>query len=336
MKLKMKLGTLVTLIACSVAAKQNVEASSFNFTATNLSFGATCTINVQVLENTNAPVNGKVLMGAAGLLHSAAALKPFAAEVFSSPLYSSTVRIILLVDYPGHGESGLPFGAQFGQMSLADYAKVEIQAIQQSSARGMSPSALYVHSMAGLVTQLAGSLQSLAALGITDVILDGSSQSREVPDPILNTGFGLGLLGAYTYYNTVQGTNAQITPYLFVGFFFTDANDQLLPGAPFPGQIMAFGYKSDESYVAALETLGPDDMRPSVTAGIFSPANGINLRVIVGAQDRFSDIDQQKAMYRYLSGAIDDNGVYIVDGPHDHVISNPADTVDVLGLSLGL
>jgi hypothetical protein len=319
--------TLTVLITVAIVGFGSLaQASDINFVA-QLRPQVTCPIRLEVLENPNAGPQATNALFYPGLAHDGNAFKPLIAELFTG----THVRNAIIVHPIGRGGSGTPLGLLFGDVSIDDDAQVLIQSIEQTTAHGVSARVLVLHSMAGLVAGRASQLTSLTGLGIERIVGYALAAPSEVNDPFLESGAGLYLLSQYRKNNAVLGTHVQVTPYEFVGLFFTDYNQQPVQGTPPPGIVSAFDYKSRESFVAAVQTVGQMADRPSVPAGAFA-----NLAVlfIVGSQDIFT-APPSPDVYRHLTGDLTDSGFVVIDAPnavHDLIITAPALAANASGL----
>lgn len=303
--------------------------------------GALVSINTDVLNNPNSNRGSTVLM-IHGMNHDGDNFRPLSQYLFAHPPGGQVVKRVLLLNMPGHGGSGLPYGCNnvtYSDLDLNDYAGVVIQSLLFYARRDMSPSVIVAHSMGGLVTQLAQEKLlnfglNLNNLGIDKVNLIGSSSSGSLVDPFLEDGTGLYLLSLYTVQDPIKGPIASIDIPSWLNFFFTpDLNGSFVPGTPTP--TIAARYYADESSGAASQTLGTQDMRPLVRDGVFAASRGTKLRVIVGAVDPFNSLDQQKALYLQLTGDQTYSGVRLINTPdsvHDQHISNPAAVAGKLNL----
>lgn len=331
---------LLSLAITITQATYVATAEDLTFIA-NIRPGVSVRIHADVLENQYAPVHGRTILCIHGLAHAGNAFLPLTAQVFADPLLGTSVRRVILLNMPGRGGSGLPSGALFGDLNVDDYATIVIRTLEKAKKQGISPNVIVGHSMGGLIIQVAqerllSRQTSLnARFGVSKINVMGSASPMEVLDPFLESGAGLYILSLYTHSNASLGQFVMVSPTDFLGLFFTDFNQQVVPGAPTPGQVVAFGYKANEAIAAAVQTVGTADMRPSVRAGAFAPANGSQLRVIVGSQDIFSDTSQQRSLYEYLTGDASDVEFHVItasDAVHDQFISNPGAIVTVLDL----
>lgn len=334
-----RLVTTLAFAATLTAFAKPVYAADLVFSVT-MRAGVTATIRAEILENTDAP-SGSTALFVHGLAHTGNTWKPLAASIFSDATLGSTVHRAVLLNLPGRNGSSYPSGALLGDLTLDDYAAIVIRTLDACATNHTAPSALVAHSMGGLILQvvqeklLSNSSSLASAYGISKVSVIGSAEPAEVPDQSLEDGNGVGLVEFYSKTNAVEGKHVEVTPYVFVGLFFTDKSQQPVSGTPFPGAVVAYGYKSDESYMASLGAVGTSAMRPSVRSGAFSSSNGTILRVIAGSQDPFSDLGVQKSLYEYLTVDTGDAGFIVItanNAVHDEFIIDPAGVVASLGL----
>jgi pimeloyl-ACP methyl ester carboxylesterase len=324
-------GTVFDSLWADTASNSN----DLMFTA-ELRPGVSANIHATVLINSNAPAFGKTVVCLHGLAHTSDTFYPLVDEIFSHPIHGGEVRYAILIDLPGRGGSGLPFGAagvRFGELTIEDYASVLIETLDELGDNYQGKT-IIAHSMGGLITQVAQerllsahtSLRS--RFGIRKVNFLASSAPAEVPNPFADSGTGLIILNAYTTNNATLGTYVDVDPVTFWTLFFN-----ALPDAPTPCEIDGLGYKSIESYAASVQTVGTAHQRPGVRQRAFASWRGTRLRTITGALDPFGVPLQQIGQHVYLTGDIllSDFAV-IPTGVHDEYIRNPAVIVTQLRL----
>lgn len=331
------LGVLITAVTAMKA-----QADSSKIFRTLIRPGVNVDVQTDVLDNPT-PGPGRTVLMVHGLVHTGNSFRPLANELFCHPPAGGRIKRVLLLNMPGRGGSGLPYGynaVPYGDLTLQDYTAVLIRALVFYSYNNIAPSAVVAHSMGGLVVQMAQETMlqngsSLKNLGVNKVTLFGSSSPGNLPDPFLEDGTGLFLLSLYTAQDPNRGNIVSVDPGSFLTFFFTtDLNTSFVPGTPSPNDVVNLGYKADEAYGAALQTLGTADLRPTVRVNAFRN-KGTTLKVVFGAVDPFNGLEQQKALYKLLTGDQAYSGVKIINTPdavHDQHISNPAAVAPALGL----
>ncbi len=331
------LGVLITAVTAMKA-----QADSTRKFRVLVKQGSSVEIQTDVLDNP-IPGPGKTVLMVHGLAHTGNSFRPLANELFNHSPSSGRIKRILLLNMPNRGGSGIPQGhcqIPYGDLDLEDYSNILIQSLVYYNFYQIEPSSILAHSMGGLVVQLAQETLiqnrlSLRGLGVNKVTLLGSSSPGDLPDPFLENGTGLYLLSLYTISDPIRGSIVSVDVGSFLNFFFTpDLNGSFVPGTPSPSDVMTLGYKADEAYGAALQTLGTANLRPHVRADAFKN-KGTTLRVVFGSSDPFNSLIQQKALYFHLTKDGTYSGVQVIDTPdavHDQHISNPAAVAPALGL----
>jgi pimeloyl-ACP methyl ester carboxylesterase len=299
-------------------------------------------VNTDTLTNPNPGSGGVTILTVHGMAHTGNSFIPLSGELFANQPNGIRVKRVINLDLPGHGSSTLlpkKMSVKFGDLTIDDYARVLTATLDHY--RGASkPTVLFGHSMGGLVIQVAQEQllnegKNLRSKSITDVIVIASASPSAVPDPFLESGAGIGLLSYYTQpEDPTLGTYVSIDPGSFLTFFYTtDAAGDFAPGTPSFEQLAAAGYQSDESYTAAVQTVGLAAMRPAVRTGAFAPEMGTRLKVMVGNHDPFNDPAQHADLYRYLTGDASLTDFIVIDDPyavHDQLISDPGAIINAL------
>jgi pimeloyl-ACP methyl ester carboxylesterase len=296
-------------------------------------------IKTTVISNPNPGYGGITIMAVHGLAHTGNTMRPLAEELFDNPPNGVRVKKVILLNMPGRGGSGLPYGnisVKFGNLNVDDYAEVLLGALVRHDDDNVS--VLVGHSMGGLIIQasqehlLRKGKNLRNKFGITDVVLVASAYPSAVIDPFLESGAGLGLVAAYTTSSSSLGSFVSIDPDSFLNLFFTtDLNGGFAPGTPTVTGLATLGYKSDESLAASIQTAGTANLRPTVRANIFTCTTGTQAHMIVGIHDVFNDPVQIGMLYQYLTGDASLANVTIVetsDSVHDQYITNPAALVN--------
>lgn len=300
---------------------------------------------VEVIVNSHSARNAEDVLFVAGMAHSGSAFRPLAEALIADPQVGKKVKRAVLLNFPGRDDCAFPESwprdsVKFGDLGLDDYANVLVGALLELRLVGISVDRIVAHSMGGLVVQIAQDRlldrsTSLRALGVKNITVIGSAAPKEVPNAFLDSGMAVAILNQFVVTSPELGQYVSVPLPNFLGLFFTDYTQQLVPNAPSPETIIAEGYQAIESYAAAFETVGTSTDRPSVAADVFAPQKGTSLRVVVGAQDVFNNVPQQQLLYQHLTGDISNAGVSIInsaDAVHDVIISNPAEVVPFLGL----
>ncbi len=330
------LGVLIAVTA------MEVQADSTKMFRALVGPGTYVDVQTDVLDNPT-PGPGRTILMVHGLVHTGNSFRPLANELFCHPPAGGRIKRILLLNMPGRGGSGLPYGPNavpYGDLTLENYTAVLIQALINYNYYNIAPSVVIAHSMGGLVVQMSQEAliqngSSLKNLGVNKVTLLGSSSPGNLPDPFLEDGNGLFLLSLYTVQDPIRGNIASVDPGSFLTFFFTtDLNNSFVPGTPSLSDVVNLGYKADEAYGASLQTLGTANLRPTIRANAFRN-KGTTIRVVFGAMDPFNSLPRQQALYKLLTGDSTYSGVKIIDTPdsvHDQHMSNPAAVAARLGL----
>jgi pimeloyl-ACP methyl ester carboxylesterase len=269
---------------------------------------------------------GRSVLALAGIGFTAAVWEPLADALFAAGSRRSAYCRLYAIDPPGHGNSGLPNGMLFGDMTLLDLLTAYRNTWQRLTEMGVTPETVLGHSQGGLLTQLLQDrlLQEGSSLraqfGAREAVLLGASPpaaiawSAAAPDLFA-------LFSSLITFTPERGTFAEAPPEAWVGISYTN-----LAGVPHPDTPLGDlpRYTSPESIPSVLELFGfAGAARPEVQPGVFTRANGTRLTMIAFTQDPFALVSEQEALYEYLSndcrlsrlGVVDDE--FAVHNLHD-------------------
>lgn len=250
---------------------------------------------------------------------------------------------VLSTDMPVRGNSGAPEGALFGELDLFDYVSALEQVLDRLDERGIRPRTILGHSMGGTLVQMLqqrlvdGGTSLRQRYGIRDAILVASDLPAEVPWALGDSGNLTGLIEAFAVDDPVLGLLFEIPVSLWPAFYFTDRDNNVVPGALTPEQIVEGGFNALGEPLRAIHQLngtGPFTSRPSADADLFS--HGTRLRAIAYEQDIYVQLAESETLYQHLSGDASSSCFVPVYGPDTvHVLqfSNPQRLVDAIAAS---
>lgn len=254
---------------------------------------------------------------------------------------------VLSADMPVRGNSGVPSGAQFGDLDLFDYVTALEEVLDRLDQHGIEPSTILGHSMGGTLTQMlqqrlideGTSLEE--RYGITDAILVASDLPAEVPWALGDSGDLSGLIEAFAVLDPAYGLLFEIPVELWPAFYFTDLNGAVVPNALTPEEIVAGGFNALGEPLQAIHQLngtGGFTARPSAAAGLFGEEQGTRLRAIAYEQDIYVQLGESETLYQHLSGDETSSCFVPVFGPdtvHTLQFSSPQSLVDAIASSEG-
>ncbi|MCY1057591.1 alpha/beta hydrolase [Nannocystis sp. SCPEA4] len=250
---------------------------------------------------------------------------------------------VLVTDMPARGNSGLPEGAQFGDLDLFDYVTALEEVLGRLHQRKIRPRMILGHSMGGTLVQMLQ--QRLVAdgsslrkrFGIRDAILVASDLPADVPWALGDSGDLSGLIQAFAVDEPGLGQLFEIPVTLWPAFYFTDRDNNVVPGALTPEEIEAGGFNALGEPLRAIHQLngtGPFTTRPSADADLFE--KGTRLRAIAYEEDIYVQLAESETLYQHLTGDSASRCFVPVLGPDTvHVLqfSNPQALVDALAAS---
>ena len=316
--------------------------------------GVTIDINVNVYVNENAinwADHGKIF-AIEGMIHTANCWLPFAEELFVNSPQGVDINEFFAIDMPGRGGSGLPEGGGFllDQMYLADYIIVISAVLDHlNNELGVYPNTIMGHSMGGmevflLQNKLINEGSNLRQeFGIKNAILLAPGIPAPLDWAFLTNGGSTSLL-PYAEYIPGLGIVLNVPYYVWPYVFFTNRccyfAPDMVPGAPFPGEVLANGYCSIEPGPLLFELSGmipppPYPYKPRISADpeLFTPNHGVQLTIIADEHDRMMYPEEEEALYVYLTNDNKLKRFFVVEGDetcHDTHISDPYAIVELL------
>lgn len=268
-----------------------------------------------------------------GGVFSAASWRPYAEALGEG-------ACVLSADMPVRGNSGVPQGAQFGDLDLFDYVTMLERVLDRLHARKIKPRTILGHSMGGTLVQMLQ--QRLIDQGSSlrkrydfrDAVLVASDLPANVPWQLGDSGDLSGLIQAFAVQDPVHGELFEIPVSLWPAFYFTNRDGDVVPGALTPEQIEDGGFNALGEPLRAIHQLngtGPFSSRPNADAELFE--KGTRLRAIAYEEDIYVQLSESETLYQHLTGD-DDSDCYVpVLGPgavHVLQFSDPQALVDAI------
>jgi pimeloyl-ACP methyl ester carboxylesterase len=296
--------------------------------------GVTAKIHLRILSSPRADGGRRAIVA----LHGAASTANSLVDLGETILASSSsedggerVGRYIAIDLPGHGESPLPVGALFGELSLADYVAALLGTLDRLESREIETVTLIGHSMGGAVVMLTqqhlvsrgSSLRK--AYGVKHAIgLAPAGWPPGVPCSMRdNPGFAESLT-PFQVVSAELGPALVCTPEAYLGMAWTRPDGTLSPGAPSPAEIAARRWVAPESLTAIGGLVaGPT----ALDKGIFGSDHGTKLDVISFEHDTLVPPPENEATFQYVTGESPEHGWARIDGPnavHSLPSSDPA------------
>jgi hypothetical protein len=173
-----------------------------------------------------------------------------------------------------------------------------------------------------------------AEFWIKKVFLMASIGPAAVPWHFAESGAGAEAVGQFVYADDPElGAHVAIPdaawPFLF---FVNPETNTMAADAPFE-TVETEGYNGPEPLYASLQLLGLDPFaRPEVERGIFDET-GTKLEYVAMSRDVFQSVDEQDALYEYLTNDSSLKNFAVVDSEdavHSMYISNPRELLESL------
>jgi pimeloyl-ACP methyl ester carboxylesterase len=285
-----------------------------------------------VMTNSHNPHFGLRVLVLNGTGQTANTFKPLAQAIFADPFGIAVSKIVLL-NYPGHGNSGYPTGIQFGSLTMDDYVTSLIASIDKLTPFGLRPQILLGHSLGAQIMMMAqhrliGQGTSLKnKFGIIGAIFLVPDIPGPLPWAFVDSGAADPLLAQLVRQDPVLGSVLDIPPPVWVSLFYTDRAGNIIPGATTPEEAVAKRYISLDSATMAAELVGLNGPRPPISAGIFSLNRGTIASVITFEQDGLYVFPtEHRDLYSYITQDQSGSLFFTVEGAdtvHNLHVINP-------------
>jgi pimeloyl-ACP methyl ester carboxylesterase len=317
---------------------------SLSLSGVSLRPGVTSDINATVYVNQHFCLGGTVL-AIHGFAHTGATWEPFADAMFTDPLTRHGVCRIVAVDLPGHGQSSLPTGIAYGDLTLDDYVTGMLGSLDALKALGIRPRSIIGHSMGGLVMEmmqerlLAQGKDLRSRHGIVSAVALAPNTPAPMPWAFSDSGMAVQAFGPLVVVDEVRGATFSMDASTWRASFFTSTTGQLPAGTPSVEEIDALGWNVPEPLLAGLQVVGvpPFPSRGFVSAGAFAPSRHTVFTLIHLGEDALALESEDLAAYQYLSGDTSGARFITVDDPeavHDMHVSNPGLLIDSIAAQL--
>jgi pimeloyl-ACP methyl ester carboxylesterase len=337
MRLQVLATVLAALAAPALAAASPATSpvdADWTLPAVELGGGAVADVRVRVLVDEwaldDASCPDRAVLVVHGAAHNAASWEPFAEALLGGWWDAGACRVYA-IDLPGHGGSGAPTGALYGELGIAHYAAAVRAVLDGLAADGVRVRTIVGHSMGGLVVQqLQAALVDEGtdlrrAYAIEDALLIASSLPAAV-----HAGCGEPATLELTPWppptpEPPTGEVVALPDVAWRALFFTDRTGATIRGAPDLSTVAR--YNAVESGAAIEQILGIG--APALPAGLFDGAR-LRLTVLAHAGDPFARTESQRCLHRYLSSQPGGAGFVVMEGPgaiHDAHVSSPDDVV---------
>src|SRR5262249_47490294 len=147
-----------------------------------------------------------------GATGSTSIWEPMSHAIFAEHHSVSRACKFIAMDLPGHGQSSLPRGALFGELSLDDYASAVIGTLEQLDENGIRVREIMSHSLGGLVTQIVQ--QKLVdqgtnlreAFGVKRAVMLAPALPKAIPSAIGNDPAFIAFLASFITFDPALGT----------------------------------------------------------------------------------------------------------------------------------
>jgi pimeloyl-ACP methyl ester carboxylesterase len=264
--------------------------------------GVTADINVAIYENPAADrkgsgvIKGKVGYTGAGFAHSGASYEPLISALFAK---DRDISMIFVPDLPGHGNSSIPKGMLFGDLTLQDYANIDrlildgLTKNEELRKHGISIDFAIFHSQHGLTAAMTQEQVNLKKYGIKDVILIAPAPPQQVNWSFLNR-LDPGSFLPYLKMDE-KGMYFSMPVRDWVGFFFSNPDGSISVNSGIPFENIG-RYDADAPITSTLQLVGVEvnsfnppvfgannSLRPYVSEGVFR--NGPKLWIVAYGND---------------------------------------------------
>ena len=331
---------ILALITFGLSNAKAAETPQFriNFTV-QISDSVSVDMGAIVLINPNKTKNGSTILVLNGIGQTANTFVPFAESVFADKTAGKKVARFVLLNYPGHGNSSLPIGAKFGDLSLGDYVTSLIESLKVLDAIDIKPDFALGHSLGAEMLHIAQdrlinegtSLRK--AFGIKGAFFVAPDIVGPSPWGFVESGGAAGIAASLTVQDPNLGTVVEFPAPVWIALFFGDLKGNVPAAAPTPDEAVAKGFISNDSALMAASFLAIGMNRPNVAEGIFAPSQGTVAGLVSLQQDPIYTQAEHKALYVYLTK--DQNATFfsVIEGAdtvHNMHLINTAPLIQML------
>jgi len=260
-----------------------------------------------VAVNPRNPSSGLQVLFLNGTGQTANTFKPLTQAIFSDN-FGFVVSKAILLNYPGHGNSGFPTGIQFGSLSINDYVTSLLASLDKLPQQGLRPNVLLGHSLGAEIIMLAQ--QRLINQGVTlrskYGVFGAVFLVPDIPAPLpwafVDSGAAGPLVAQFVRQDPVLGSVLDIPAPVWVSLFYSDRAGQIIPNATTPEEAVAKGFISLDSATLGAELIGATGSRPLISQGIFSLNRGTVTSVIAFEQDGLYVFpDEHRGVYSFIT-----------------------------------
>ena len=328
--------SLVLLPAAGMAQTSGAPTAHHSYDLTlrgiDIRPGVTLDLHAAVFVDESHACEGNVALAVHGMMHTAATWDRMVAALFDDNPAGRKICRVVALDMPGRGGSTVPANLWFGDVTPEDYDTAILGALDQLRALHIQPDTVFAHSAGGLLVQIAQ--QRLLergtdlrnAYGVKDVVLLASATPKQIPVYVIDSGLFAQTVMSFAQVDQIVGTLAipdSVWAWLFFAPNPTTNPSLVVPGAPTPAEVAARHYNAAEPFGFLTGLANP----AAIDAGIFAPAHQTVLSVVAYERDITFRPDEERALYRYLTG--DETGERFVVVPgyeavHETHITNPA------------
>jgi pimeloyl-ACP methyl ester carboxylesterase len=331
----MILHSILTLLLLVLLSMTNVLAqttSSVETFSVNLRPNVRVQMGATVISKSGSQKHGRSILVLNATAHTSESFVALAQSVIAS---DANVSKMILLDHPGHGNSGFPVGGsvKFGDLTMDDYVTALLGSLEELKHRHIKPTAILGHSLGAEIIQMAQTRlvnegDSLRhAFGIRSAIFIAPDIAGPLPWAAIDFGAADPLAAAFIRNDPTLGNVFDLLtmpggPETWVSLFYGDRMGTIVAGAPTPAQAIANGFISMDSGAMAKQLIGlpstpggPRTPRPTINANIFSKSKGTIAGVITLEQDALYIFPtEHKALYRFITGDQTDNLFFAFTG----------------------
>jgi len=289
-------------------------------------------LGATVLVNPRNPNFGFQLLLLNGTGQTANTFRRLIQAIFSDSLGFLVSKAVLL-NYPGHGNSGYPNGIQFGSLTMDDYVTSLLASLDKLPQLGLRPNVLLGHSLGAEIIMLAQqrlinqgvSLRS--KFGIGGAIFLAPDIPGPLPWAFVDSGAAGPLVAQFVRQDPLLGSVLDIPPPAWVSLFYSDRAGNIIPNATTPEEAVSQGFISLDSATVGAELIGATGSRPTISQGIFSLNRGTVTSVVTFEQDGLYGFPtEHRDLYSFITQDQDGKLFFTVNGAdtiHNLHIVNP-------------
>lgn len=325
------LGILFLLVFSLTNTVAQTSSAVVKFTI-NIRNNVSVEIGATIISKSQHGKKGNSMLVLNGTGQTAKTFTTLAESVIAS---DANVSTMILLDYPGHGNSGTPVGGgvKFGDLTMDDYVTALLASLDRLDDLHIKPNALMGHSLGAEIIQMAQT--RLANNGDTLRHKFGIKAAvflvPDIPSPLswaaIDAGAADPLAAIFVRNDQALGDVFDLLTIpggmnTWMGLFYANRTGTIVSGGLTPSQAVENGFVAFEPGTMVKQLIGLPDApggarkaRPTISSNIFSNSKGTTVGVVSQEQDGLYIFPvEHKAVYEFITGDYTDELFFALTG----------------------